>query len=307
MHQPETTRSSGQYMMRRMEHLDVHGGPLELSKVIQGVLFDDAGVERPVEPESQLAQEIAASTEEVSEHFLRQLPQHSTMLGAAVADALTALSRLEPSLAFSGVVVARGLLEAAADLYWLSDRAIDRRERTRRTFLIFLRQHESQIREIVHYSKRLPPDREEELSHLTVAIAEGWESLRRHAEDMASCGYELRTTKKAGVKYSVGDPKPPVGELVDRLIADQLGTTGVPIYSLYSSVAHAEGEGLGSLRVTSEAVEAPEGTRYLRGFDAAAWEERVVTPASRGTAGAISAWAELAYPKLWEVMMHRDR
>jgi hypothetical protein len=279
---------------------------LELGKTIHDVLFDDTGVERPIESQSRLAKEIAASTHTASQHFLGELPKHCTMLAAAIADALDALARLEPSLAFSGVVVARGLLEAAADLYWLSDGGIDRAERTRRTFLVFLRQRETQVREIVHFSRRHPPDSEREVAELSAAIAEGWESLRLHAEDMASAGYELRTSNRPGSKYGVGQPKPPVGELVDRLISDHLGITAVPIYSLYSSVAHAEGEGLGSLRVMHETVETPEGTRYLGGFDAAMWTDRVLTPATRGAAGAFSAWAELAYPNRWELVTRAD-
>ncbi|SRR6266511_3622801 len=293
-------------MSRGKDNSEPDGAVLKLGKTIHDFLFDDSGIERPIEPQSRLAQEIAASTHEVSQHFLRQLPQHCAMLAGAIADALDALARLEPSLAFSGVVVARGLLEAAADLYWLSDRRIDCAERTRRTFLVFLRQHETEVREVVHFSRRLPPGRERKVSQLSVAIAEGWESLRLHAEEMASAGYELRISNRPGSKYSVGEPKPPVGELVDQLISDHLGTTAIPIYSLYSSVAHAEGEGLGSLRVTSDSVETPEGTRYLRGFDAPMWGERVLTPATRGAAGAFSAWAELAYPNRWQLAARSD-
>ncbi|MGH2948475.1 MAG: hypothetical protein ACRDPC_19820 [Solirubrobacteraceae bacterium] len=283
------------------------GAVLELRDTILRVLLDDAGIERPIESQSRLAQEIAASTREVSRNFLSQLPQHCNMLAAAIADALDALARLEPSLAFSGVVVARGLLEAAADLYWLSERGINGVERTRRTFLVFLRQHETQVRGITHYSRRLPPGRQDEVAKLSVAITEGWESLRRHAEEMASAGYALRTSNRPGSKYSVGEPKPPVGELVDRLISEHLGTAAIPIYSMYSSVAHAEGEGLGSLRVMGDTVETPEGTRYLRGFNAVMWQQRVLTPATRGAAGALSAWAELAYPKRWEEVERADR
>lgn len=271
---------------------------LELRNTIVRVVLNDAGIERPIESQSRLAQEIAGATHAVSRHFLGQLSRHCNMLAAAVADALDGLARLEPSLAFSGVVVARGLLEGAADLYWLSDRGIDRVERARRTFLVFLRQHESQVREIVHYSRRLPPGSESEFAKLSIVVAEGWESLRQPAEEMASAGYELRTSSRPGSKYSVGAPKPPVGELVDRLISAHLGTTAIPIYSLYLSVAHAEGEGLGSLRVMDDTVETPDGTRYLRGFDAAMWQQRVLEPATRGAAGALSAWVTLAYPKL---------
>jgi hypothetical protein len=227
------------------------------------------------------------------------------MLGAAVADALDALEKLESSLAFSGVVVARGLLEAAADLYWLSDEGIDGTERTRRTFLVFLRQHETQVQQIEQFSKRLPQG-SERTAELSTAVAEGWQSLKQHAQEMAAAGFELRTGSKPGSKYSVGEPKPSISKLVERLMSDHLGTTAIPVYSLYSSVAHAEGEGLGSLRVMSDTVEAPEGTRYARGFDTAMWSERVLTPATRGAAGAFAAWARLSYPKGWAFVTRTD-
>src|SRR4051794_30595005 len=99
------------------------------AETIFAVVIDSDGVERPVEPASRLSKEIEAATHEISRHFVRQLPQHCNMLAIAIADALQALNRLEPSLAFSGVLVARGLLEAAADLYWLSDPSIDGVER----------------------------------------------------------------------------------------------------------------------------------------------------------------------------------
>ena len=124
---------------------------------------------------------------------------------------------------------------------------------------------------------------------------------------MASAGYELRPSNKPGSKYSVGQPTPAVGKLVDQLLSDHLGTTALPVYSLYSSVAHAEGEGLGSLRVMGDSVETPEGKRYLRGFDTIMWQERVLTPATRGAAGAFSAWAELGYPKRWELIPRADQ
>jgi hypothetical protein len=53
------------------------------------------------------------------------------MLATAMAEALTALDRLDPSLAFSGVLVTRGLVEAGADLYRLSELGIGEAERAR--------------------------------------------------------------------------------------------------------------------------------------------------------------------------------
>jgi hypothetical protein len=293
--------------MNRHERLTPQDAALvNLSAAIQQVLFDDAGIERPIERESVLAAELRTSTHDVARHFLGQLSQHCNMLASALADGSEALARLEPALAFSGVVVARGMLEAAADLYWLSDRQIDRAERTRRTFLVFLRQHEAQVREIVRFSKRIPATPTDDAPDLDAAIAEGWESLRQHAKEMASAGYELRTSDRPGSKYSVGDPKPAVSRLVDKLIADHVGLTALPIYSMYSSVAHAEGGGLGSLRVMHDAVETPEGKRHLRGFDLSMWHERVVASATRGATGAFVAWARLAYPsRLGELTRQR--
>ena len=45
---------------------------------------------------------------------------------------------------------------------------------------------------------------------LDVAIDEGWESLKQHAEAMASAGHELRTSKRVGHKYTLGAPKPAI-------------------------------------------------------------------------------------------------
>jgi len=260
------------------------------------IVADDRNVERPIEAESRLAREIEASKHDVAKHFLSELPKHCNMLATAVADALTGLDRLEPGLAFSGVVLARGLVEAAADLYWLSEPAIGGVERTRRTFLIYLRQHETDVRQLEQISRRVPAEESEDEVDPDKAIAEGWLSLKRNAEAMASAGFRLRTTKQKGAKYVIGDVKPPISELVDKLITDNLGLTGLNVYTSYSATAHAEGGGLGALLTRSDRIETTEGIRYARGFDEATWEQRVVRPAASAAAGAVGAWAALAYP-----------
>lgn|GEM_PF-3866674 len=258
-------------------------------------LVDEAGIERVVEPTSRLANEFATCQNDVAQHFLGQLSQHCTMLGVAIVEVLTSLDRLDPELPFSGVVLARGLVEAAADLYWLSDPAIDAAERTRRTFLIYLRQHETNVRQLVQFSNRFPqPD--DHLPNLDKAIDEGWASLKQTAEEMATAGYELRTSSRPGSKYSVGHPKPSISELVDTLIEDCLGKMTLNLYSLYSAVAHAEGEGLGSLCVPSDTVETAKGMRYRHGFDDAMWETRILRPTTQAAASACGAWVQLAHP-----------
>lgn len=267
-----------------------------LADAIIEAAVDDGGVERPVEGRSQLSGEIDSCAHDTARHFLSQLSQHNTMLGVAIADALASLSRLDPELPFSATVLARGLAEAAADLYWLSDLKIGAVERVRRTFLIYLRQHETQVRQIIQYSQRLTADGPG-TPDLTTVIEKGWESLRVHAEKMASVGYALKETKKAGFKYSVGTPKPPIRELVDTVMSKFLGKTALNLYSTYSSVAHAEGEGLGSLLQYSDKVETPAGTRYRHGLDDEGWNQRIVLPTNLIAAGSFGTWLKLSQPK----------
>jgi len=264
-------------------------------EAITRVVTDEAGIERPIERDSQLATEIAACPDDVSRHFLSQLSQHCTMLTVAIFDALASLDRLDPSLPFSAVVLARGLFEAAADLYWLSDHSIDAVERTRRTFLIFLRQHETQVRRIVQLSNRVeaPPA---DLSDLDQAIAAGWASLKLTADSMASAGYKLRVNPRRDTKYSVGEPKPSISALVDTIISELLGKTALNLYSTSSTVAHVEGEGLASLLLMSDSIETAEGTRYRHGFDAEMWEQRIAKPTVIAGTGAVGRWVNLTYP-----------
>ena len=271
----------------------------EVSEEIFRLLFDahgeDTAVERPIEADSQLASEVRETTHDAARHFLNQLAQHCTMLAIAIADALQTLAKLDPNLPFSGTVVTRALFEAAADLYWLSDNGIDRVERTRRTFIVFLRQRESQVRQLEHAAERDPSYAPGGVD-TSEAIAEGWELLKSEAEEMASAGYELRTSRRVGSAYSLGDPKPSIGTLVDVVLSDYLGKTRVPLYALYSSVAHAEGEGLGSLLALDDTIETTEGARYRHGFDSEEWKQRIVLPATRVARGAVTTWAKLAHP-----------
>ncbi len=258
-------------------------------------LIDDAGIERPIERDSKLAREISASMHDVAQHFLGELPHHCTMLAVAVADALASLDRLDGELPFGAIVLVRGLAECAADLYWLSDPEIDGSERARRAFLVYLSQEETVVRQLEQLSKRVPPEIHK-IPDLPEAIAEGWESLNRHAEEMAAAGYRLRTTNKPGSKYILGDAKPSISALIDGLIVDQLGKTALNLYTSYSPIAHGDGEGLGSLLTRSATVETPDGTRYRRGFDEQMWDERIRSPATRAATGSVGAWVELAYP-----------
>lgn len=50
------------------------------------------GVERLIDRDSQLAQEISECTDDTSAHFLGELPRHCMMLVIAAADACTGLS-----------------------------------------------------------------------------------------------------------------------------------------------------------------------------------------------------------------------
>jgi hypothetical protein len=266
---------------------------LTLRDEIMERAFDAAGVERPIDPASRLAQDVKASTDETAEHFLGQLPKHCTMLVAAIADVLGALAGLDSDSPFSASVLTRGLVEAAADLFWLSDAVIDAKERTRRTCLVYLRQHETLVRQMVEFSER-HPEGDAAIPRLADGIAEGWESLKLSAEKMAAIGFELRTSRQRGSKYSLGEPKPTISRLVDALITKFLGTTGVNLYAIYSPTAHADGEGLGTLLIESDQVEEEGVVKYRRGFDEERWKGLVVGPALAAAKGAAGTWFKLA-------------
>ena len=253
-------------------------GLTQVQTAILAAIVDDAGIERPLESTSRLVAEAASSSHPVERHFLEQLPHQCTLLAIGVADALGSLARLSPELPFGAVVLARALLECAADLYWLSDQSIDGGERARRAFLIYIKQHETVTRQLEQVYRRVPVEIHG-IQDLPRAIDEGWESLRRHAEEMAAAGHQLRTTTKPGSKYVIGDAKPSISALIDRLITDHLGKTGLDLYANYSPVAHGEGEGLGSLLTRSDAIETPLGVRYRHGFDEETWRKRIKDPA----------------------------
>jgi hypothetical protein len=101
---------------------------------MRGVLFDDAGVERPIQPQSRLAQEADVVSARRRPTLPRRASQALHDADGRRADGLGSLARLDGSLPFGAVVVVRGLLETAAELYWLSASDIDAAERTRRTF-----------------------------------------------------------------------------------------------------------------------------------------------------------------------------
>jgi hypothetical protein len=258
-----------------------------------GRAFDAAGVERPIDPASRLAHEIEASTDDTAQHFLGELRKHCTMLVAAIADVLGALDGLDPDSPFSATVLTRGLIEASADLLWLSDGEIDAKERTRRTCLVYLRQHETVVNQMVEFSER-HPEGDAAIPHLAEGIAEGWESLRLSAEAMAAIGFTLRTSKQRGSKYSLDEPKPSISRLVDALITRFLGTTGVNLYAIYSPTAHGDGEGLGTLVIEGDQVEDEGVVKRRRGFDEKRWSGLVLRPSLAAARGATGAWFKLA-------------
>ncbi|MGC2372357.1 MAG: hypothetical protein WA484_00640 [Solirubrobacteraceae bacterium] len=266
---------------------------LALRHEIMERVFDVARIERPIDPASRLAHEIKASTDETAQHFLGELCKHCTMLVAAIADVLGALAGLDSDSPFSASVLTRGLIEAAADLFWLSDAEIDAKERTRRTCLVYLRQHETLVGRMVEFSER-HPEGDAAIPHLAEGIAEGWESLKLSAEGMAAIGFELRTSKQRGSKYSLGGPKPSISRLVDVLITRFLGKTGVNLYAIYSPTAHGDGEGLGTLLIEGDQVEDEGVVKHRRGFDEKRWNGLVVGPALAAAKGATGAWFELA-------------
>src|SRR5271166_1142162 len=239
---------------------------LSLRDEIMDRAFDTSGVERPIHPASRLAREVEVATDDTAEHFLGELPKHCTMLVAAIADVLGALAGLDADSPFSATVLTRGLIEASADLFWLSEPEIDPKERTRRTCLVFLRQHETIVRQMVEFSER-HPEGDDAISNLAEGIAQGWESLKLTAEKMAAIGFELRSSTRRGSKYSVGAPKPSISRLVDALITKFLGKTGVNLYAIYSPTAHGDGEGLGTLLIEADEIEDRGAVKHRRGFD----------------------------------------
>ncbi|MHB1210126.1 MAG: hypothetical protein ACYC1I_10555 [Acidimicrobiales bacterium] len=275
-------------------------GPfLDVANAILGVVVDESGIQRQVEAGSRLASEIECSVTDMEQHFAAELANHCAMLAIAIADSCSALDRLEPELPFSAVVLVRGLMESAADLHWLSDPNVDGRERTRRAFQTYLRQHETQIRQLEQFAKRFPDVAKRE--HFENGIAEGWESLEVHAKEMAKAGHDLRTSSKPGERYRIGTPKPSRSDLVDAVIIEFHGKTSLNLYSKYSTSAHVEGVGLEALQDLTDTVETPEGVRNRYGFDEQTWSGLVVTPGLRVACGSVAEWTDFAYPSL-----HRD-
>ena len=193
-------------------------------------------------------------------------------------------------------------MEAAADLYWLANSKIDAVERARRTFLVFLIQTETQVRQLEQYRTRCPAGAETtglgiSRSELDRAIGEGWQYLRDTAKNMASAGYRLHESNRPGAKYFLGDKKPPINKLVDGMMTDLLGSaTSLNLYSLYSSAAHVEGEGLGSLRDLNDMVDTAEGEKHAYGYSEERWDGSIVKPGIQAAMGAIRMWVKLGFP-----------
>ena len=194
---------------------------------------DEAGVERHVEPASSLSTEISAVPSDIQTHFLSELPKHATMLVMAIGDACSGLLTLGPSLPFSSTGVARMLLEAAGDLHWLvdADPGLAASERARRAITVYLRQTETTIRQLEQLRERTSQD------DYDAGIAEGWELLRHTADSAALGGYRVKESRRPGQKYILHPGKPSISRLVDEAITRFYGSTGVNLYSLYSSTA----------------------------------------------------------------------
>jgi hypothetical protein len=278
----------------RVNDTDIEHVLDQLANVVMSAISSD-GVESPIDSDSPLAAETEACTEEIAKHFLGELPHHCTMLISAAADACIALSRLDTDLPFSAVVLVRGLFEAIADLHWLSDARLGHVERVRRTFLVYLRQVETSVRNVESFARRRGSVVQADMD-LDEAIRQGREKLLVSAEAMAAAGYTLRSSRKAGSRYYLEKPKPPISELVDGTVSAFYGTTTLNLYSLYSSVAHAEGEGLGTLLIRSDSIVTAEGTRLRRGFSDEEWANRIVTPSFAIMSRGVREWLMLAYP-----------
>lgn len=291
----------------------------ETANVITDLLIEERepgkGSDRPVERASQLVMELSECTHPTSQHFLGELPKHCSMLLMAIHDSCTSLNMLNRSLPFSSTLLARGLLEAAADLYWLTDTRIDKKERVRRTFLVYLIQVETQVRRLEQYrNRRLATDRPDldrfiSQRDLEQAISEGWAYLRESAEAMATVGYELNESKKLGVRYSLGERKPTISKLVDDMATDLLGSdTRLNLYSHYSSAAHVEGEGLGNLRDLSDMIATEQGEKHAYSFSEARWMGEIAGPGIQIAMGAVRMWVRLGFPtKLDEFDAKCDR
>lgn len=260
------------------------------ARAFVSAVVDDAGIEREVREESLLGGEIG-STGGIQSHFLTQLPHHCTMLVVALADAYASLLSLGPGRPFGSSAVARGLLETAADLYWLSRRSVDARERARRAITVYLTQTEATIRQLKQLRDRTS------VGSLDPGIAEGWELLERTADEALRAGYHVTRTKRAGARFVVGSGKPTTSALVEDAVSHFLGTTGVNLYSSLSSIAHAEGSGLGQLINHKDCREVPAGTRYAYGLELEDWAMRYMSPCHAVAVGATSEWLGLAFPE----------
>ena len=69
--------------------------------------------------------------------------------------------------------------------------------------------------------------------------------------------------------------------------------TAVLIYSLYSSLAHAEGEGLGSRLMMDDLIQTPDGPYYRHAMDERTWSERLIEASDRRRVGSVQRMGEL--------------
>lgn len=258
---------------------------------------DDDSIERDVPEGSQLGREMRFSNG-VRAHFLSELPHHCTMLIVGIADAYASLLSLGPERPFASNAVARGLLEAAADLYWLGNSSINADERARRAITIYLTQTESTVRQLGQLRDRTKD------GSLDPAISEGWSLLGATADAAKEAGYLVKHTKRAGRRYVLGAGKPAISGLVDEVVGEFLGTTGVNLYSQMSSTAHVEGSGLGRLLDPEDYKVATSGTRFAYSMKYESWAQRYMRPCHAVAVGATSAWLGLALPERLPGFVH---
>jgi hypothetical protein len=279
-----------------LQHACVQGSAVDPDRLppsaqaMIAAVIDENYVERDISEDGQLSREIG-SFSDIRAHFLDQLSHHCTMLTVGIADAYGSLLSLGPDRPFASNAVTRGLLEAAADLYWLGNRSIDANERARRTITTYLIQTESTVRQLEQLRDRARGEALDE------GISQGWSLLESTAEEARQAGYTVQRNRRAGRRYTLGTGKKTTSALVDDVVGEFLGMTGVNLYSLMSSTAHGEGSGLGLLIDKTDSQSTRSGPRFAYGMDDGIWSQRYVHPAYAVAIGAISEWLGLALPE----------
>ena len=99
--------------------------------------------------------------------------------------------------------------------------------------------------------------------------------------------------------------KPSISSLVDEAVTRFYGSTGVNLYSLYSSTTHAEGSGLESLLDASDRVETDHGDRVAYGLPEPLWTKKVISPCLTVAVRVVREWVQLALPGQLEGFVRR--